>query len=69
MKTSDPLAADISHALSLAGENVNQYFLQLAPSHKNEYLRWIDEAKKPQTRDTRIKKMVQMINDKMAGES
>jgi uncharacterized protein YdeI (YjbR/CyaY-like superfamily) len=36
-------------------------FAALPPSHRREYLNWIAEAKKPQTRATRIAKTVAMV--------
>ena len=37
---------------------------KLAPSHKREYLKWIDEAKKIETRSGRIDKMILMVINK-----
>jgi Domain of unknown function (DUF1905)/Bacteriocin-protection, YdeI or OmpD-Associated len=33
----------------------------LAPSHKKEWVRWVEEAKKPETRATRITKTVESL--------
>jgi hypothetical protein len=40
------------------------FFATLAPSHKKEYVLWIDEAKKPETRAARIAKAVAMLQAK-----
>jgi uncharacterized protein YdeI (YjbR/CyaY-like superfamily) len=39
-------------------------FEKLSPSHKKEYLKWIDEAKKTETRTKRIYKMAYMLKEK-----
>jgi uncharacterized protein YdeI (YjbR/CyaY-like superfamily) len=36
-------------------------FRRLSPSHQGEYLDWIAEAKKPETRARRIAKTLQMV--------
>ena len=36
-------------------------FAGLAPSHKKEWVRWVEEAKKPETRVTRIEKTVESL--------
>lgn len=36
-------------------------FESLPPSHKKEYIKWIEEAKKEETRLKRIKKMMEML--------
>ena len=36
-------------------------FERLPPSHKAEYLTWIAEAKRPETRSRRIAQMVQRL--------
>jgi uncharacterized protein YdeI (YjbR/CyaY-like superfamily) len=35
----------------------------MAFTHRKEYRRWIAEAKRPATRETRVAKAVQMIAD------
>lgn len=37
-------------------------FLKLPPSHKRNYLRWITEAKREETRQRRLEKAVKMLN-------
>ncbi len=36
-------------------------FDTMSYTHKKEYIRWIEEAKKPETRESRKAKMIQMI--------
>lgn len=38
-----------------------QRFLALPPSHQREYIRWLTDAKKPETRARRAEKTVQML--------
>jgi len=56
------LAEDIQAGLQQAG--LSEAFTALAPSHQREYLKWIDEAKKPETRANRITKMIEMVRAK-----
>lgn len=37
------------------------FFEKLAPSHKKEYIRWITEAKRPETRASRVEKTIEML--------
>jgi uncharacterized protein YdeI (YjbR/CyaY-like superfamily) len=39
-------------------------FNKLPPSHQREYLSWINQAKRPETRQKRIEKMVGMLRAK-----
>ncbi len=39
-------------------------FEKLAPSHQNEYLKWINQAKKVETKQLRVAKMIEMLNQK-----
>lgn len=36
-------------------------FISLPPSHKNEYIAWIEEAKKENTRKSRAQKAISML--------
>ncbi len=38
------------------------FFSRLSYSHQREYIQWIAEAKREQTRQSRIKKMIEMLN-------
>ncbi len=40
-------------------------FRALAPSHRRDYLEWIREAKKPATRDKRIRKVIHQLRFKV----
>jgi len=57
---------DIADALKSAG--LAEFFADCTPAHRNEYLKWIGEAKKPETRKARIGKAMQMISNKCAEE-
>jgi uncharacterized protein YdeI (YjbR/CyaY-like superfamily) len=57
------LAGDISEALRATPAALST-FDGLAPSHKAEYLNWIDEAKRAETRRRRIAGMI----DKLSAE-
>ena len=41
------------------------YFNDLSPSHKNEYIKYIWEAKPVATRSTRALKVIEMLREKM----
>ncbi|MGE8555032.1 MAG: DUF1905 domain-containing protein [Chryseobacterium jejuense] len=49
--------------LSVFNENPDAkgLFDKMSYTHKKEYIRWIEEAKKPETRENRKIKMIQMI--------
>lgn len=42
-------------------------FDKMSYTHKKEYIRWIEEAKKPETRENRKVKMIRMILDGKKG--
>lgn len=50
---------DLAAALDAAG--VRAAFEALAPSHRKEHVRAIEDAKKPETRERRIAKAVEML--------
>lgn len=58
--TVPPMPADLAEALLKAPQSL-AFFEQLAPSHRKEYIRWIEEAKKAETRQNRIVKAVEML--------
>ena len=60
------LPEDIADALKSAG--LAEFFTDCTPPHRNEYLKWIGEAKRPETRKTRIAKAMLLIADKRAEE-
>lgn len=51
-----PLPDDLAAAMDDAARAT---FDGLAPSHKKEWVRWVEEAKRPETRTTRIAKTVE----------
>lgn len=55
-----PVPEDLAAALS-ASPKAGTFFEQLAYSHRKEYVRWIEEAKKPETRASRIEKAVALL--------
>ncbi len=54
------MPADLAEALRKAPAAL-AFFEQLAPSHRKEYVRWVEEAKKPETRQRRVEKAVEML--------
>lgn len=52
---------DLAEAMATA--DVTDMFTELAPSHRKEYVRWITEAKRPETRAKRITEAVQKIGE------
>jgi uncharacterized protein YdeI (YjbR/CyaY-like superfamily) len=55
---------DLSDALKESG--LDGFFADCAGSHQREYLKWIAEAKRPETRKERIRKAMKMLSDKRA---
>ena len=54
---------ELAEAL-MGNETAEKIFAALPPSHRNEYLRWISEAKRSETRRRRAVKAVEMMVDK-----
>ena len=57
---------DFSDALKEAG--LAGFFSECTASHRREYLKWIGEAKKSETRKKRIEQALQKISSKCAEE-
>ena len=55
---------DFSDALMECG--LAEFFSSYAPSHRREHLKWINEAKRPETRKQRIQKTIEMLSAKRA---
>jgi uncharacterized protein YdeI (YjbR/CyaY-like superfamily) len=55
---------DFAKALKEGG--LDEFFASYPPSHQREHLKWITEAKRPETRKKRIEQSVKMISDKRA---
>ena len=53
-----PLPEDLAAALD---DGARAFFDGLAPSHRKEWVRWVEEARKPETRATRITKTVESL--------
>jgi hypothetical protein len=49
------LPADLDAALE-GDEQARAFFAELSYTHRKEWARWIEEAKKPETRSTRVEK-------------
>jgi uncharacterized protein YdeI (YjbR/CyaY-like superfamily) len=49
---------------ALAENGLNEFFLKYPPSHQREHLKWIAEAKRPETRKARIQKAMKTLADK-----
>ncbi len=62
MNDSWPIPQDFSDALKESG--LDEFFSAYAVSHRREYLKWITEAKRPETRKQRIQKAVKMLSAK-----
>jgi uncharacterized protein YdeI (YjbR/CyaY-like superfamily) len=50
---------DLASALNGAG--LTGFFADCTGAHQNEYLKWIAEAKRPETRQARITKAIRML--------
>lgn len=57
------IPVELSEALS-ENEAAERIFAALPSSHRNEYLRWISEAKRAETRRRRAAKAVEMMVEK-----
>lgn len=55
---------DLEAALAQAG--LSEFFADCTAAHQREYLKWIGEAKRPETRQNRITQAVKMIAAKSA---
>jgi len=51
--------ADLAEALTRA--NLTTAFASMASTHRQEYARWIVEAKRPETRQRRLARAIEMI--------
>jgi uncharacterized protein YdeI (YjbR/CyaY-like superfamily) len=56
----DGLPEDVRLALA-AEEAAERRFATLPPSHRKEHLRWIEEAKRPETRRRRLETTIQRL--------
>lgn len=58
---------DFADALKNAG--LAEFFADCTNAHRNEYLKWIGEAKRPETRRVRMEKAMKMLAKKRAQEN
>ena len=47
---------------------LTEFFAECTDAHRREYLKWIAEAKRPETRAARIQQAIQMLAAKRAEE-
>jgi uncharacterized protein YdeI (YjbR/CyaY-like superfamily) len=59
-ETSDPLPPIFEEALR-TNEAARQSFLRLGPSYRRDYVRWVTEAKREETRQRRLQLAVQKL--------
>ena len=57
---SEGLSQDVAAALE-AEPKAKAFFESLATFYRNTYIKWIESAKKPETRAARIKEMVELL--------
>ena len=57
---SETLSADVADALE-AEPQAKAFFESLATFYRNTYIKWIESAKRPETRSARIKEMVELL--------
>jgi uncharacterized protein YdeI (YjbR/CyaY-like superfamily) len=60
------LPQDLVDALKSAG--LAAFFAGCTGAHRREYLKWITEAKRPETRKARIAKAIKGLSEKRARE-
>jgi uncharacterized protein YdeI (YjbR/CyaY-like superfamily) len=61
-----PREVEVTPALAAAlaaDPAASQAFEKLAFTHRKEYVRWIDEAKRPETRERRVAQAVEMLRE------
>jgi len=51
---------------ALKEHGLYEFFSSCVASHRREYVKWITEAKRPETKRARIEKAVKMLSDKCA---
>jgi hypothetical protein len=58
----DTISPDIAEAL-VAEPQARAFFESVAPFYRNNYIRWIESAKRPETRRARIAELVKRLVD------
>lgn len=56
-------------AAALKSASLAAFFADCTSAHRREYLKWIAEAKRPETRKARIERAMQMLSEKRAEEN
>jgi uncharacterized protein YdeI (YjbR/CyaY-like superfamily) len=64
MSSEDTMPADVQAALANDGQ-AERIFASLSASHKREHLKWVLDAKKPQTRARRIEGLIKRLTKAM----
>ena len=57
---SESLSSDVAAALD-AEPQAKAFFESLATFYRNTYIKWIEGAKRPETRSTRIQEMIELL--------
>ena len=63
-----PVPEDLQ-ALFLTHKAEADFFSTLSFTHRKEYVRWIEEAKRPETRQSRLSKTIVMLSQKKKNPS
>jgi hypothetical protein len=58
---------DLQAALDAEDSQTRAFFTGLAFSHRKEWVRWIEEAKRPQTRADRVTRTVAALRERRSG--
>jgi hypothetical protein len=58
---SENLSTDVASALD-AEPQAKTFFESLATFYRNTYIKWIESAKRPETRAARIQEMIELLN-------
>jgi len=59
---SEKLSPDVAQALA-AEPKAKAFFESLATFYRNTYIKWIESAKRPETRSTRITEMMKLLKE------
>ena len=62
------IPADLAEVL-IQNKAESDYFQSLAFTHRKEYIRWITDAKRPETRASRVQKTIEMLSRKKKNPS
>lgn len=57
---SEGLSTDVAEALE-AEPQAKAFFESLATFYRNTYIKWIESAKRPETRSARITEMIELL--------